>query len=225
MATTLQDYLDASRRLLRDASGTLYPQTDLIAYIAQARHVRDLDTRMVRKFVGYTLTANVGQYSLASISSTGTFLYGETACIGKDWVYAQVLTQGGTPGGLGFRYPLKRRATSFFAPYRTTSWVSYPEWGQLYGVDAFVLGPIPAFGYPIEMDLVGIYPDLTMVTDVEPMPDPYNDPLPYLAASVAKTNAQRFDEAKTLKEQYKTLMREVREGVRQLQVADPYFGR
>src|SRR5262245_58031505 len=124
---TLQQYLDATRRLLRDASSTLYPQTDLIAYLNEARHTRDLDTRMVRKFVGYNLIANQATYSIADISANGTFLWGEATCLGKDWITAQVLTQGGAPGGVGYRYPLERRAFAFFSPYVSQSFVSYPR--------------------------------------------------------------------------------------------------
>jgi hypothetical protein len=221
---TLNDHLTATRRLLRDASSTLYPQTDLIAFVNEARHARDLDTRLVRKVVGFSLTAGVSTYALAAISA-GTFLLGEAACVAKDLLGVNVLTQGGVAGGIGFRYPLARRAYSWFSPYVSGSWTSYPAWYQLYGPGTVVLGPIPAFAYVAEWDCIGIYPDLMDVTEVEPMPDPWNDPLPYMAASIAKSNAQRFDEATQFKQQYKTRLAEVRDGIRQIQVADPYFGR
>lgn len=222
---TLLDYITATRRLLRDSSGTLYPQPDLIAFLTEARHVRDLDTRLVRKLVGYALTANVAQYSLATISSAGTFLFGETACVAKDIMGINLLTQGGVAGGVGYRTPLGRQSFSYISPYISTSWPSYPAWYQVYGFDTVVFAPIPAFAYVVEIDLVGVYPDLTDPTSVEPMPAPYNDPLPYLAAAIAKDNAQRFDEAAQFKQQYKERMMAIREGMRQLQVPNPLFGR
>lgn len=221
---TLQDYLTASRRLLRDSSGTLYPQADLISFITQARHVRDLDTRLVRKLVGYTLTAGQSPYSLATISSAGTFLFGETTCVARDILSMNLLTQGGVAGGIGYRSPLSRRAFSYMSPYISTSWPNYPAWYQVYGVDTVVFAPIPAFDYVVEVDLVGLYPDLTTLSEVDPMPDPYNDPLPYLAAAIAKDNAQRFDEAQQFKQQYKDRMMTLREGMRSIQVANPLFG-
>jgi hypothetical protein len=222
---TLADYLTRTRTLLRDSTGSFYSDPDLTAFITEARHVRDLDTRLVRKLVGYTLTASQASYSLATISSTGTFLFGESACVAKDILSLNVMTQGGVPGGLGYRYPLSRAAFSFFSPYVSTSWVSYPKWFQLYGFDTVIFAPIPAFAYPIEVDLVGVYPDLMSPSAVEPMPDPYNDPLPYKAAAIAKDNAQRFDEAKQFEEQYTTRMRQIRDGIRQISVSDPYAGR
>lgn len=222
---TLGDYLTATRRLLRDSTASFYSDPDLTAFITEARHVRDLDTRLVRKLVGVTLTANQATYSLATISSGGTFLFGETTCVAKDILGINVLTQGGVPGGVGYRYPMARAAFSYFSPYVSTSWVSYPKWFQVYGFDTVVFAPIPAFGYPAECDLIGVFPDLTMVGEVDPMPDPYNDPLPYKAAAIAKDNAQRFDEAKQFEEQYMTRMRQLREGMRQLAVTDPYAGR
>jgi len=224
----LQDYLDATRRLLRDATATLYPQADLIAYIREARHVRDLDTRMVRKFVGFTLTANQPTYSLADISNNvipTTFIFGEQACIAKDVVGGNLLPNGGSAGGIGYRYPIARRAFSWMSPYISQSWPSWPTMLTMYGVDTLTFAPVPAFGYVVELDLVGVYPDLTNVNDPEVMADPYNDPVPYLAAAIAKDNVQRFDEAVPFREQYTTRMRTIREGIRQIAIADPYFGR
>jgi hypothetical protein len=213
---TLADYLTRTRTLLRDSTGSFYSDPDLTAFVTEARHVRDLDTRLVRKLVGYTLTPGQATYSLTGISATGTFLFGEGTGVGKDILSMNLLMEGGVPGGLGYRYPLSRAAFSSFSPVISTSWVSYPKWYQLYGFDTLVFAPIPAAAYPIEVDLVGVFPDLVSPTDVEPMPDPYNDPLPYKAAAIAKDNAQRFDEAKQFEEQYMTRMRQIREGIRQI---------
>lgn len=217
---TLNDYIRATQRLLRD-EGTLYPSTDLVAFINEARHMRDLDTRLVRKVVGFTLTAAQPAYSIPLVSANGIFLRGETQAIGKDLTSLVVLPQGGIAGGVGMRYPLGRWPYSKLAYLISTSWPGYPAKYARLGHSTIVLGPPPQQDYASEWDLVGVYPDLTAFDQVDPMADPYNDPLPYLAAAIAKSNAQRFDEGQAFEMQYKARMMAIREGVSPLAIPNP----
>jgi hypothetical protein len=84
-----------------------------------------------------------------------------------------------------------------------------------------VMAPPPAQAYAAEWDLVGNYPDLANLAEIEPMPDPYNDPVPYLAASIAKENMQRFDEAQMFEGTYVKRLAQLGFGVRKFAVANP----
>lgn len=221
MPPTLGGYQTSLRRLLRDASGTLYATTDLTAFINEARHQRDLDTRLVRKVVGYNFVANQADYSLATVQSAGTFLRGVATCVPREVVSLNYIPNGGTAGGVGLRVPLGRWPYSRLSVLVSASWPSYPKFYAMVGFDQITLGPPPAIAYPAEWDVVGIFPDLVNDGDVEPMADPWNDPLPYLAGYIAKTNAQRFDEAQAFLQQYVQRMRWVNQGIFQYAIANP----
>lgn len=219
---TLNDYIGSARRLLRDASGTLYPTPDLIAYTNEARHKRDLDTRLVRKVVGFTLTTLQSDYTLATISA-GTTVRGEPFTNAREVVSLQVMPIGGQPGGVGLRYPLGRQPYSKVAYLVSRSWPSYPVCFAKLGLNTIVLAPPPAQDYPSEWDVIGCFPDLLNPADVEPMPDPYNDALPYLIAYVAKYNAQRFDEGKEFKAAYVERMADIGIQISQVAIPNPGF--
>lgn len=221
MPPTLGGYLTSLRRLLRDTSGTLYSSTDLTAFINEARHTRDLDTRLVRKVVGFTMTANQSDYSLATDIAPGTFLRGVPECLPREIISIHYIPNGGTPGGIGLRVPLGRKPYSWLGYLVSQSWPTYPKWYTILGFDQIVIAPPPAFAYPAEWDVVGILPDLANENDPELMPDPWNDPVPYLAAYIAKDNAQRFDEAQVFQQQYAQKMNQIRMGIYAYAIANP----
>lgn len=221
MSLTLADYRLKVRRLLRDQTGSLYANDELNAYINEARHRRDLGTRRVKTCFGLSLTANQSTYSLTTVFAS-TIVRGLTTAIPKDLVSLHVIPTGGTAGGRGLRYPLSRVPYSQLAYLVSTSWPGYPIAFAVYDPDTIVLAPPPPIAYAAEWDAAGIFPDLIADTDTEPMPDPYNDPLPYLAAAIAKLNAQRYDEADRFEAQYATSMREILFGIRQLAVKTPW---
>lgn len=223
MPPTLQNYIDSTRRLLGD-NATLYSQTTVIACINEARHQRDLDTRLVRKIVGFPLVTNQVGYPLATVQA-GTFLSGETTMANARGVASiYVLPTGGVPGGIGLRYPLGRRPLSYVRYLTSTSWPSYPTiYAVGPGPGIVTIAVPPAQTYQSEWDLIGIYPDLVQVTDVEPMPDPYNDPLPYLAAAVGKYQSQRFDEGQVLERLYKMRAQAIGVQIQGYSIPDPGF--
>lgn len=217
---TLQDYVTKVYRLLRD-TGTLYNQADVIAWINEARHLRDYDTRLVRKVVSFTLVANQSTYDL-NLVQAGQMVRGDAAFANaRDVVSIYVIPTGGSAGGSGLRYPLGREPYSKISYLTSTSWPSYPRAYGVLGWNTVVLAPPPAIGYAAEWDLVGNYPDLTALGEVEPMPDPYNDPVPYQAAAIAKENMQRFDEAQMFEGTYLKRLAQIGFGVRRFAVKNP----
>ena len=217
---TLGDYITKTYRLLRD-TGTLYNQADVIAWINEARHLRDYDTRLVRKVVSFTLVAQQSTYSLALVQA-GAMVRGDAQFANaRDVVSIYAIPTGGSAGGPGLRYPLGRQPYTKVAYLTSTSWPSYPTVYGVLGWDTVVMAPPPAQNYAAEWDLVGNYPDLTGLSELEPMPDPYNDPVPYLAASIAKENMQRFDEAQMLEGTYLKRLNQLGFGIRKFSVANP----
>src|SRR5215831_10350215 len=103
----LSDYKAATWRLLRD-TGTLHPPADVVKFINEARHVRDLDTRLVRKVFGFTLTANQPSYTFAALAAGASALRGETFTNFRDIISLYVYPTGGVAGGVGLKYPLGR---------------------------------------------------------------------------------------------------------------------
>ena len=216
----LQDYVTKTYRLLRDA-GTLYNQADVIDWVNQARHLRDYDTRLVRKVVSFTVSAQQSTYALSDIAA-GTVVRGDpNFSNARDIVSIYLIPTGGAPGGSGLRYPLGRQPYSKVAYLTSTSWPSYPTVYGVIGWNTVVLAPPPAQAYAGEWDLVGNYPDMTALTEVEPMPDPYNDPVPYMAAAIAKENMQRFDEAQMFEGTYVKRLNQLGFGIRKFVVTNP----
>jgi hypothetical protein len=217
---TLQDYVTKTYRILRD-EGTLYNQGDLISWVNEARRLRDYDTRLVRKVVSFTLVATQSTYDLGTIQA-GTMIRGDAAFSNaRDIVSVYIIPTGGTAGGTGLRYPLGRQPYSKVSYLCSTSWPSYPTVYGVIGWNTVVLAPPPAIAYAAEWDLVGNYPDLTGLASVDPMPDPYNDPVPYMAAAIAKENMQRFDEAQMFEGTYVKRLNQLGFGVRRFAVANP----
>lgn len=217
---TLQDYVTKTYRLLRD-TGTLYNQADVIDWINQARHLRDYDTRLVRKVVSYTLIAQQSTYDLAVVAA-GPMVRGDVNFANaRDIVSIYVIPTGGSAGGPGLRYPLGRQPYSKVSYITSTSWPSYPTVYGVIGWSTIVVAPPPAQAYAAEWDLVGNYADLTGLAEIEPMPDPYNDPVPYMAAAIAKENMQRFDEAQMFEGTYTKRLNQLGFGIRKFAVANP----
>jgi hypothetical protein len=217
---TLADYVIKSYRLLRD-SGTLYPQESLIAWINEARRIRDVDTRLCTKVVSYSLVPQQSTYALATVSA-GAMVRGDDAFTnGRDVVSIYVIPTGGAAGGSGLRYPLARQPYSKVSYLTSTSWPSYPTVYGVLGWSTVVLAPPPAQVYAAEWQLVGCYPELLALSDVDPMPDPYNDPVPYLTAAIAKENMQRFDEAQQFEGTYVKRMGQIGFGIRRFAMAYP----
>jgi hypothetical protein len=231
--TTLQDYLDETRLLLHDKlvaadqQGQLYTTPDLIRWINRAIMQRDLDLAIHRILVQFTLTANQALYPIESITSSGTVMMGDPAFNVIDVLSIIIIPIGGPPGGV--RYPLARWAYSRMAYLKTTAYPTYPVTYTLYGAENIVITPVPAINYPAEFDFICSTPPLLDPIDADPLPYPYTDPVPFLAASFAKIFDQRFDEAREFSNPdprspglYQQRLRMVAAGSRRLAVQNPW---
>ena len=218
--SALSDYLTAVEALLRDATLSLYTSADLTSFINRAMQQRDLDLGLNRLRVSFTLTSGTSDYSFASINAGATVLDGNTNVNLQDVLSIIVIPLGTASSAV--RYPLQRWPYTKLAPLLSTTYPTYPIAYSVYGASNIILGPPPAGNYPSEFDFICYSPNLVNSTDQDPMPYPFTDPVPFLAASFAKMQAQRFDEAERFGAIYAERMNRVRARARPISVRNPW---
>lgn len=217
---TLANYIASTRRTLRDEStGNVYSDTDLTAWINEAMQHRDLDLRINRMLYSFTLTAGVFRYSFDSVISGGTKLIGAAGVTPVD-IYSLVLMPLGDANSTT-RYPMGRWPYSELTVLLARNYPSYPIAYSIFGPSTFVLGPPPANGYPVEVDFFGYSSPLVNPTDIDPVPYPWTNSIPFYAAYLAKMQSQRFDEADRFYQRYQEKIGLARSGGRPLAVRNP----
>lgn len=216
----LSDYLTQVERLLRDANNSLYTSADLTEFINRAMRERDLDLGLTRLRVSFTFATGQSDYTFASLVATSTVLDGNSNVNIYDLLSIIVIPIGGA--GSAVRYPLAKWPYTKLAPLLSTSYPTYPVAYATYGATNLIIGPPPAGNYPSELDFLCYSPDLVNTTDQDPMPYPYTDPVPFLAASFAKMQAQRFEEADKFSAIYQERMNRVRARSRAIAVSNPW---
>lgn len=222
-ASTLQDYLDRVRRLLRDEdpNRALYSTTDLTAWVNEAMQQRDVDLGLNRARISFAMTQGIYQYAIATIVTNGTVLTGPTNPNIIDFISITVVPLGGGPGALP-RYPLSRVPYSELAFLLATNNPTYPVAYAMYGTGHVMVGPPPAGNYFTEWDGITHAPELVNPLDADPQPYPWTQPIPFYAAHLAKLGAQRFDEAQAFQAKYQESLGRVRSRGRPFAVRQPW---
>ena len=221
MATALSDYRTQTRQFLRDEGTSLYSATDVDAFINRALQQRDLDLGLNRSRIRYTLIVNQFEYLISTIVASGTVLSGPATPNVTDLLSVIVITTTGATTG-GIRYPLGRWPYSRLAYLISVAWPTYPQWYAMYGTGSVFLAPPPAAAYPTEWDFVGYASPLVNPGDTDPLPYPWTDPVPFLAAHFGKIQTQRFDEAQEFLKIYQQRLALVRSRGRPMAVANPF---
>ncbi len=205
MATTLADYLAATRRLLHDASGQFWSDTELTAYINEARVRVVRDTGCYRRLQSLTLIANKEVYTFAADFPLGS---DTIDVLGVSVIWGQT------------RIACAYLAWSEFQA-RVRSWtlqVGQPSVFSVYGQNAVYFGYVPDITYPAEADTVVAPPSIVnSIGDLpalgaigcanaqvaaEVIPIPFTSPVPFFAAHLAKFKEQSFTDSKTYQDQY-----------------------
>ena len=113
------------------------------------------------------------------------------------------------------RYTLQWRPFRLFSawmrPFVAAAYQRQPAAWSTYGDTSFFLGPCPDQSYQTEWDTV-ILPTPFPVGDtttVDPIPVIAQDPIPFYAAHLAKSNAQNYGEAEAFLSQYRRRLAEV----------------
>jgi len=188
MATTLSNYITQCRRLLHDANGNFYTDSELTDYINEARSRLVRDTGCLRQIQMLNTVTQQETYSFSSLpQGTQTM---DVLTINLYW--------GNT------RVPLRYLAwTDFNAQLRYwQNYIGTPVAFSLYGPQTFYLGPVPDQVYQMELDTIIEPLPLVSGTDVDPIPDPWTSPVAYYASSVAKFKEQSFGESEIFKNEY-----------------------
>jgi hypothetical protein len=206
---TLSDYLTATRRIVHDANATYWSDTDLIAYINQAIKQRDWDSGQNQAIQSITLTAaqNTYLFNASPFLTTTISVTGIVVVIGN------------------YRYQMSQvsysELGSIYQPYQ--GYQNIPVAFAYHGATRIILAPTPQQAYPSEWDTLQASADLVNLTDPDPLPYPWTDPVPYLAAHFAKIQIQQGNEAQAFLDQYYQRLNSLTGGVRGQSTPQPYF--
>jgi len=187
----LSDYLQMTADLLHVSSADSYGywwQAKLTRFINKGMQRRDLLTGGVRALVTVTLTVGIDAYTFTNTAglenafdvNSITLIYGNQ----------RVLL-----GQVAF--------TELTRDQRTwTNWQSVPiKWAKLNPYTVYV-GPAPSQAYSTIWDVSSYTTPLAALTDTDPLPYPYTEPIPYWAARLAKIDERQYEEANAFEEQF-----------------------
>jgi hypothetical protein len=103
------------------------------------------------------------------------------------------------------------------------NYVGRPIAYSMYGAQSFYLSPVPDQNYSMEIDTIVEPTNLVNLSDVEQnIPAPWQDPVPYYAAHVAKFKEQSYGEAELFKNQYQAKMLNLESTTFTRRMPDPY---
>jgi hypothetical protein len=187
--TTLQGYLDDLRRILHDPNDRYWPASDKIVYINKGIQKRDIETGINRQLIPFTLTFAKDTYSFSDTGQANVF-----DVVGINLIFGnvrQVMAR--------FSFTDLNANVRQFKPQLQF----YPVAWTRYGPNQVVFAPAPAQAYQTEWDCCVYTLPLVNLTDVDPMPYPYTDPVVFYAAYWAKLNERQWDESAQFLELYK----------------------
>lgn len=205
---TLSSYITEVRRLLHDANGNFYSDSELTDYINSARERVVRDTGCLRTLQSFTLTTNQESYSYASLPNGSNTL--DVININVYWGNS--------------RTPLRYLPwTDFNAQLRYwQNYIGLPIAFSIYGQNTIYFGPVPDQNYVCEFDTVILPNALQSDSTVEQLQDPYTVPVAYYAAHKAKFKEQSFGESEIFKQQYENQVRNVLSTVFTRRLPTPY---
>jgi hypothetical protein len=205
----LSDYITECRRLLHDANGNFYSDSELTDYINQGR------TRMVRD------TGCLRTYQTSSVVANQEILLTSALPSGSNTldIINFNLIWGNT------RIALQYMAfTDFNARLRYyQNYTGRPIAYSMYGQTSIYLGPIPDQTYSVELDTVIMPTALTSSAPNETIPEPYTTPVAFYACYKAKHKEQAYGESEIFNQEYKNQVRAVLSSVFTRRITTPYL--
>ena len=91
-----------------------------------------------------------------------------------------------------------------------------------YGQGSIIIAPVPDNIYTVDIDTVILPTALTNPSDIENINDPYNTPVPFYAAYLAKYYEQSFGEAEIYKQEYNKHVQAVLVAISTRRMPTPY---
>ena len=204
----LSSYITEVRRLLHDANGNFYSDSELTDYINEARTRLVRDTGVLRTLQSVTLPQNSETLSFSALPNGINTL--DVLNINLYW--------GNT------RIPLRYLAwTDFNAQLRYwQNYVGRPVGFSMYGQQTIYFGPVPDQNYQLDVDTVIMPNALTSNSSVEQIPDPYTSPVAFYAAYKAKFKEQSFGESQIFKQEYQRQVQSVLNSTFTRRMPNPY---
>lgn len=205
--SSLQDYLTSLRRITKDSNDVYVTQVDKTAYLNMAMQQRDRDSGVNRALASFTLTSTTSMYALSAANSNSYD------------VLAIALFNG------NLRVSLEQRAyNDMQLRYQTiNAYQQQPVCFAKYGVTSLIFAPVPDQNYATEWDCLVTSPALVNATDTDPLPYPWTDPVPWMAAHYCKVQLQQMEEAAQHLKTYQERMNGVMAGARGQMIVSPYF--
>ena len=195
--STLTQYITSVRRLLHDATGNYWSDTELTDYINDARNRVVADTGCNRVLQTVSLTAGNETYAYSALPSGSSTI---------DVLNITVLWGS-------MRVPMNYMTFTEFN-MKMRAWQAFqarPVAFTVYGQNTVYVGPIPDQTYVSEWDTVVMPTTLVNGTDVDTIGFPFTSGITFYAAYLAKYKEQSYEEADRFKEEYN---RKVRESIR-----------
>jgi len=205
----LSDYITECRRLLHDANGNFYSDSELTDYINQGRVRLVRDTGCLRTYQTSSVVQNQEVLLTSSLPSGTSTL--DIINFNLIWGNTRIALQY-----LPF--------TDFNARLRYyQNYIGRPIAYSMYGQTSIYLGPVPDQTYSVELDTVIMPTALTTAAPTETIPDPYTTPVAFYACHKAKYKEQAYGESEIFSQEYKNQVKAVLASVFTRRITTPYL--
>ena len=102
------------------------------------------------------------------------------------------------------------------------NYIGRPICFSQYGQGSVIIGPVPDNIYTVDIDTVILPTSLVNLSDTDSINDPYNSPVPFYAAYLAKYYEQSFGEAEIYKQEYSKHVQAVLVSISTRRMPTPY---
>jgi hypothetical protein len=205
----LSDYITECRRLLHDANGNFYSDSELTDYINQGRVRLVRDTGCLRTYQTSSVIQNQEVLLTSSLPSGTSTL--DIINFNLIWGNTRIALQY-----LPF--------TDFNARLRYyQNYIGRPIAYSMYGQTSIYLGPVPDQTYSVELDTVIMPTALSTASPTETIPDPYTTPVAFYACHKAKYKEQAYGESEIFSQEYKNQVKAVLASVFTRRITTPYL--
>lgn len=213
----LNTYITDTQDLLNDSSGTFFKIPRLISYINKSRRRIAATSGCLRVVPPGVLTVpnqevypvsawtSLVQGALPGVQSI-LFIRSISIGIGGYWKDGEIVGGSWKPTWRrivwsDFEGRFRVYGRTFYGTISDSGW-----WAQLGVGEAakIYLAPIPAQYNPMELDVTCIPAPLKNDDDIEPIPYPWTDSVPYFAGMLCMLQQQRKEDAASLLEFFKT---------------------
>lgn len=203
------DYLSSVRRLLHDANGQFWSDSELLDYINQGRDRVVRDTGCYRILQSRNLTTPDETYSLTTGFPTSNEVF-DVLNVTIQWGNSRI--------SLAYM-----PWTQFNAQLRYwNSNTGRPVVFSVYAYQIVYVAPVPDQVYVGEWDTVCKPPAIVDATTVEVIPYPFGTPVQYFAAHLAKIKEQSWGESEKFLSLYSMEMRGALASIMTRRIPNPY---